>query len=426
MIFSINVEFLQTLTLLLSTQNTLKTDLENVNIVSIYQPFTQGTLYGDTYKVIKAPEKMTNIEAKSYCKNMKADLYFVSSQKPQIDLIFDNFSITEVWDGSYFSVLTNLILDNDGNIIEKISGSIVLEVDNSMNTITKDHCVIVTKEANIYKYKAVVCTEKRSTVCIRKNNFMQKSSTILNLENVKIELMESIDSHLSNLKVHLEKMKKLFQTLPEGEENENLEIIEQINLQNIITRDMEFLKATNLEFLNALKTMDHSLDSIIILNELHLSFETTKNILQNLYDVIEHPNCFLTTVLSDSNSLRIFRESNKILVFAKNLISKDDQKIPVKIPGNSILESLNSDLSQFDVALSSILILTLFITFVTKMAKNHKIRKARRPIVRQILSRKMSKTEMAELQRNVLYTKPSNSKRLPLHLSESLNNITNR
>ena len=129
-------------------------------------------------------------EAKTYCKNAKADVFFVNAEAPFLDEIFTKFQLTDLWDSSYYSARYKLVLTEDGSTLAQSSGDKRIEIDSGVLSITADKCVSIKKGDNKFKYMVSDCTAKKSVVCMTKSPYAEQTSTISNLSVVQKETKE--------------------------------------------------------------------------------------------------------------------------------------------------------------------------------------------------------------------------------------------
>ena len=163
-VYEILVDIIQILNLVALTQVNFQKEIGNIDLREIYQPVNKSVVYGNKLKALWVETLLTMDEAKTYCKNAKADIFFVNTEAPFLDEIFTKFQLTEIWDSSYFSARYKLVLTEDGSTLAQSSGDKRIEIDPGVMSITADKCVSIKKGDDKFKYMASDCTAKKSVV----------------------------------------------------------------------------------------------------------------------------------------------------------------------------------------------------------------------------------------------------------------------
>ena len=190
MVYEIIVDVIWILNLVALTQVNFQKEIGSIDLQEIYQPVNKNVVYGNKLKALRVETLLTMDEAKTYCKNAKADVFFVNAEAPFLDEIFTKFQLTDLWDSSYYSARYKLVLTEDGSTLAQSSGDKRIEIDSGVLSITADKCVSIKKGDNKFKYMVSDCTAKKSVVCMTKSPYAEQTSTISNLSVVQKETKE--------------------------------------------------------------------------------------------------------------------------------------------------------------------------------------------------------------------------------------------
>ena len=120
-VYEIIVDVILILNLVALTQVNFQKEIGNIDLQEIYQPVNKK-VYGNKLKALQVETLLTMDEAKTYCKNAKADIIFVNAEAPFLDETFTKFQLMEIWDSSYYSARYKLVLKEDGSTLAQSSG----------------------------------------------------------------------------------------------------------------------------------------------------------------------------------------------------------------------------------------------------------------------------------------------------------------
>lgn len=423
--FQILINFVTIFETLVKQQDKLVLELKELDFVKIYQSSDTNVLYGNKFRVSKAPNSMSRTEGKTYCKQSKGNLFYISNEKPPIDQIFTKYEITQAWDGVFHSRLSSLVIDEESNVISYRSGDITILNDESMNTIAENQCVGIYKEGSVFKYKVTDCGTKLPVLCIHINPFIQQSSTVENIGEIRDEFIEYINKNLYFFKNTIKRLKNKIRIIPESKPEKDLEYVETLNLGNEMEPDLKFIEDTITDLLNSLKIINSALDLPIVHSNLICVQETVRNILDYCEKIIVDPNSFLLSTTPKTNYFNLYREESKLIVSLKSVKGKNETTPPVAISDGNIFDNLELDISLFDIGLSLSIIVTFLGALLKKVIQNYRMKKARKPISKQIRQFKEIETKGRSVAPKSYQKIPlkGTKRKLPLHLADSIQSI---
>ena len=92
MVYEIVVDVIRILNLVALTQVNFQKEIGNIDLQKIYQPVNKNVVYGNKLKALRVETLLTMDEAKTYCKNTKADIFFVNTEAPFLTKYSQNFN----------------------------------------------------------------------------------------------------------------------------------------------------------------------------------------------------------------------------------------------------------------------------------------------------------------------------------------------
>ena len=380
-VYEIIVDIIRILNLVALTQVNFQKEIGNIDLQKIYQPVNKNVVYGNKLKALRVETLLTMDEAKTYCKNAKADIFFVNTEAPFLDELFTKFQLTEIWDSSYYSARYKLVLTEDGSTLAQSSGDKRIEIDPGVLSITADKCVSIKKGDDKFRYMVSDCTAKKSVVCMTKSPYSEQTSTISNLSVVQKETKEIMLIFTKIQEQSFVRIKKLYE-MNNQFKNTDIEIAESVDLNEPLEKQIIFLENINRNWLNTFKRIDHPFDVNLVQADLSASLKIVSDILQTLYLVLDQPEAFLSNYTPNYEVDKFFRDANCLLIFSTQILKPENNEI--EIPSDNLFNLLEKRPSVYDIGLSSFLILTIGLQILLAYYKKIKGKKVQKPIVRQM------------------------------------------
>ena len=75
-VYEIIVDVIRILNLVALTQVNFQKEIVNIDLQKIYQPVNKNVVLGNKLKALRVETLLTMDEAKTYCQNAKADIFF--------------------------------------------------------------------------------------------------------------------------------------------------------------------------------------------------------------------------------------------------------------------------------------------------------------------------------------------------------------